>query len=220
MTQPSRSSSRWPLVAVLLIVGTFAVYVTHIKKTEKESFMPPSPPPVPATQAPLPSGASGSTQTAEGGPASLIPGPGTFYPSQGHAHWEEDRLKTFAYNSNPPTSGPHEEVFADGYLSTKPLSKAIQVHLLEHGNVLIQYHCTCPSLVKKLSDLSRSFDTYNPQMAMEMGKAVLIAPNPTIGKNKIALTAWTRLEILPRYNDQAIKAFITAWLGNERNSRQ
>ncbi len=145
--------------------------------------------------------------------------PGIFYPSQGHEHWDEAKLWTFKYNSNPPTSGPHEEVFAAGYISSVPLSNPIQVHLLEHGSVLIQYNCTCPDLVKKLTALAQSFDTYNPQMAMEMGKAVLIAPNHAMD-HKIALTAWTRLLALDSYNESAIKQFITAWLGNDRNSRQ
>ncbi len=214
LNQTSRSTSRWPLVAVLLIVGTFAAYVTHVKKTANAP-----------SEAPLSPSSSVSAQAPAGAPASAkaepaISGPGTFYPSQGHAHWDESRLKDFKYNSNPPTSGPHEEVFADGYISKTPLSNAIQAHLLEHGNVLIQYNCTCPSLVKKLTEISRSFDTYNPQMAMEMGKAVLIAPNPTIKKNRIALTAWTRLEMLDQFDEKAIKTFITAWLGNDRNSRQ
>jgi len=205
LTSPTPSRSRWPFVAVLFIVGTFVAYVTHVKKSGEE-------PKTPAATASAPAGASS--------PAPAVSGPGTFYPSQGHAHWEEPKLKSFVYNSNPPTSGPHEEVFADGYINATPLSKAIQVHLLEHGSVLIQYNCTCPGLVKKLTDLSRSFDTYNPLMAMEMGKAVIIAPNPDIPKNKIALTAWTRLLLLNHYDEKAINGFVTAWLGNDRNSRQ
>ena len=218
MNRSSSPSSRWPLVAVLLIVGTFAAYVTHMKKSANSPAGTEASSPAPSAPAP----ASGSPAGAPASPAATPPvsGPGTFYPSQGHAHWDESRLKDFKYNSKPPTSGPHEEVFADGYISKTPLSNAIQAHLLEHGNVLIQYNCTCPSLVRKLTEISRSFDTYNPQMAMEMGKAVLIAPNPTIKKNRIALTAWTRLEMLGHFDEQAIKAFITAWLGNDRNSRQ
>ena len=218
MNRSSSPSSRWPLVAVLLIVGTFAAYVTHMKKSANSPAGTEASSPAPSAPAP----ASGSPAGAPASPAATPPvsGPGTFYPSQGHAHWDESRLKDFKYNSNPPTSAPHEEVFADGYISKTPLSNAIQAHLLEHGNVLIQYNCTCPSLVRKLTEISRSFDTYNPQMAMEMGKAVLIAPNPTIKKNRIALTAWTRLEMLGHFDEQAIKSFITSWLGNDRNSRQ
>lgn len=219
LNQPLRKSSRWPLVAVLLIVGTFAAYVSHVKKSDNsplEAMTPSSPTGSPASNT---SSTPASTPSlSRSNPA--VEGPGTFYPSQGHAHLEEAQLRHFTYNSNPPTSGPHEEVFADGYISKTPLPNWIQVHLLEHGSVLIQYNCTCPSLVKKLEEISRSFDTYNPQMAMEMGKAVLIAPNPTIGKNKIALTAWTRLQILDRYDEKVIKTFITSWLGNDPNSRQ
>jgi hypothetical protein len=194
-------------VAVIAIVGVFVAYVTHVKNAARN--------PEPAATVPAPSpGAPGTP----GAPAGLS-GPGTFFPSQGHEHWDEARLKTFSYNSNPPTSGPHEEVFADGYISKTPLPNPIQVHLLEHGSVIISYNCTCPDLVEKLTELARSFDTYNPQMAMEMGKAVLIAPNPTLD-HKIVLTAWTRRLPLDRYDEGAIKQFITAWLGNARNSRQ
>lgn len=213
MNQSARSSSRWPFLAVILIVGVFVAYVSHVKHQSGESptSVPIQPVPSPAN-APAAGGTNGSS-------SSVLPGPGTFYPSQGHDHWDETKLKAFVYNSNPPTSGPHEEVFADGYISTVPLAKAIQVHLLEHGSVLIQYNCTCPDLVRKLTALAQSFDTYNPQMAMETGKAVLIAPNPEI-RGKIALTAWTRLQVLDRYDEARIKQFITAWLGNEKNARQ
>lgn len=196
-------SSKWPFVAVIAIVAVFLAYVSHVKKGESSG------------------GTSPVALPSAGAPVTPPPlsGPGTFYPSQGHDHWDESRLATFLYNSNPPTSGPHEEVFAPGYIMDAPLTKAIQAHLLEHGNILIQYRCTCPSLVKKLSSLAQSFDTYNPQMAMEMGKAVLIAPNKLLD-HRIVLTAWTRLLPLNHYDDAAIKQFVTAWLGNDRNSRQ
>ena len=204
MNQSGSLSSRWPFLAVIVIVGAFVAYVSHVKNAAQ----------TPDGPAKTSSQVAGSGQTMP-----PLAGPGTFYPSQGHEHWDEEKLKSFKYNSNPPTSGPHEEVFASGYISTVPLSNPIQVHLLEHGSVIVQYNCTCPDLVKKLTALAQSFDTYNPQMAMEMGKAILIAPNPTIG-HKIVLTAWTRLLALDSYNEESIKQFITAWLGNDRNSRQ
>lgn len=205
----SKSSSRWPFLAVISIVALFLAYVSHVKNAANEEH--------PGSMASVP-----ATPQTNGPGAGIHPaatGPGTFFPSQGHDHWSEEKLATFSYNSIPPTSGPHEEVFAEGYIAKAPLSKAVQVHLLEHGNVLIQYRCSCPALVKKLTALSQSFDTYNPQMAMEMGKAVLISPNPSL-KNRIVLTAWTRLLPLKHFDQPKITGFITSWLGNERNSRQ
>lgn len=203
--------SRWPLILVLFILAIFFVYVGHQKNPstglqEKATALPPAPPnpPVAAGQ---PASTPGNTR------------PGQFYPSQGHDHWDISRLEGFHYNSNPPTSGPHMEQFIDTYTPSSPLPPYIQVHLLEHGNVLIQYNCTCPDTVKSLEKLAASFDTYAPSLGLEEGKGVIVAPNPSL-PHRIVLTAWTRLLPMDSLDEKGAGKFIATWLGNIQNTRQ
>ncbi len=205
-TQPQKSSLRgkWPLFLVLFIVTIFLFYVGYQKKAHE-----PKASSAPQTQT------TGHTETA----SSEESHPGVFYPSQGHDHWDLDKLKSFEYNSNPPTSGPHREEFIDSYFPESPLPPYIQVHLLEHGNILIQYHCSCPDWIASLKKIAQSFDTYAPSLGLEEGKGVVVAPNPNITK-PIVLTAWTRLLALDSPDEVPIKGFISAWLGNIQNARQ
>ncbi|MBC5806601.1 MAG: hypothetical protein DLM53_04590 [Candidatus Eremiobacter antarcticus] len=170
-----------------------------------------------ATQAPAPAGEKGFL--------------GKFYPSQGHTHLAPGEPDDFVYNSNPPTSGPHREIFNDAFISPAPLPKYVQVHLLEHGNVLLQYNCTCPDIVSALSTIATQYDgklippsqlqpmPADVQNAEEQGLAVVVAPYPRM-KPKIALTAWTRLGVLQQPDKAKIVSFINAYLHNEANTGQ
>ena len=212
---PSKKTSpfsKWPLFLVLAILATFFIYIGHQKKGAPSLMDGTNTPP--ATSVPAPGSASPPIAQVSDGDL-----PGTFYPSQGHDHWDFTRLQGFKYNSNPPTSGPHMEQFIDTYFPTSPLPAYIQVHLLEHGNILIQYNCTCPDTVSKLQSIARSFDTYSPSIGLEEGKGVVVAKNPTI-PSLITLTAWTRLLTLNKADSDKIRKFITKWLGNSQNSRQ
>jgi hypothetical protein len=168
-------------------------------------------------------------------PAAVGPTPkpfyGTFYPSQGHAHLDPSAPNDFVYNSSPPTSGPHREVFSDTFLSPTPLPAFVQVHLLEHGNVLLQYNCKCPDIVGALSSIAMEYDTkqipsdhlqptaQDVQNAEEQGLAVLVAPYAQM-KSKVALTAWTRLATLNAVDRDKIKSFIGSFLTNSTNASQ
>jgi hypothetical protein len=171
-----------------------------------------------AANAPGQSPSSSSTAT----PAPFY---GTFYPSQGHTHLDPGTPDDFVYNSNPPTSGPHREVFTDAFVSPSPLASYVQVHLLEHGNVLLQYSCKCPEIVSGLSTIAMSYDSRlippshlqptaeDVQAAEEQGTAVIVAPYPSM-KSKIALTAWTRLAAMNTPDQAKIASFINALLHN------
>jgi len=61
------------------------------------------------------------------------------------------------YNSYPPTSGPHIEQELPGKVFTKEIPEPIQVHMLEHGSVLIQYKCSdCDDLIKNLTKFTEN----------------------------------------------------------------
>jgi len=200
-------SSRWPLILILMIVGTFLVYIVQHKKASQLSETTPSQTPPPSSTVPAP-----AVTTTD-------PDLGVFYPSQGHDHWEMSQLRGFHYNSSPPTSGPHREEFIGSYFPDSPMPDYIQVHLLEHGNILIQYNCNCPNTVSKLQSIARSFDTYAPSIGLEEGKGVVVAKNPTI-PTRITVTAWTRLLSMNKVDNDKIKKFVSKWLGNSQNSRQ
>jgi len=180
---------------------------------------------------------SSVTQSSAGSAASAAPAAsavqflGTHYPAQGHVHLPPGTTDTFKYDSNPATSGPHRELFTTQFVSPNTLPVYIQVHLLEHGNVLIQYNCSCPELAAQLADIAGEFDNrlYPPselqptaadvQNAEEQGLAVIVAPYSNM-KSKVALTAWTRLATLDSVDKAKIIAFINAWLNNQANLNQ
>jgi hypothetical protein len=204
--QPSPRStvSLWPVAASLLVVAAaLAALVLHLR----------------------------------GGSAAPAPAPtgffGTHYPSQGHqGHMPGDdvRFAHFRYSSDPPTSGYHREVLAPALINDRPLPRYVQVHLLEHGNILLQYGCLCPQIARQLAEIA---DQYNAklfpgvtspteaqmQAAQENGLAVIVAPYPGMA-HTIALTAWTRLATLDQVDAAKIDSFINQWLHNQDNLNQ
>jgi len=160
--------------------------------------------------------------------------PGTHYPSQGHpGHDKKDpsEVAGFKYNSDPPTSGMHLERFSDALLNTAPLPKYLQVHLLEHGNVLMQYNCDCPDVAGALAQIAQLYNnrllppgqvTFTADIAQsieERGTGVIVAPYPGM-KHKIALTAWTRMQTFDSIDQPAMMRFINAYLANAANAAQ
>lgn len=184
-----------------------------------------------------PSGSSSSAAAASpsapatASSAAAAPLAGTSYPSQGHAHLNPDEADDFVYNSNPPTSGPHKEIFSDQFVTPTALPPYIQVHLLEHGNVLLQYSCACPDIAASLSSIAYEYDSKliapnelqptqaEVQAAEEQGRAVIVAPYPKM-KSKIALTAWTHVAVLNSVDKQKIESFINLYLANAANASQ
>lgn len=172
-------------------------------------------------------GAAASTAPAHSPPPFL----GTYFPSQGHTHLQPGEPDDFVYNSNPPTSGPHREIFTDTFISPAPIPKYVQVHLLEHGNVLLQYNCSCPDVASALASIAMTYDIHlipsnelqpsaaDVQNGEEQGLAVIVAPYPGM-KSTIALTAWTRLGMLPALDKGKTLSFINSYLHNLANASQ
>jgi hypothetical protein len=173
-------------------------------------------------------GANPASSAAAASPAQTSAGPifsGTHYTSQGHTHLVPNEPDDFVYNSNPPSSGPHRELFTDTFISHKPIPSYIQVHLLEHGNILLQYSCNCPDVAAALAQIAMQYDKLlmppgeaqpnaaDVNSAEDQGKAVIVAPYPGM-KSKIALSAWTHVGVLPTVDKQKINSFISVHLGN------
>ena len=127
--------------------------------------------------------------------------PGQKFPDQGNLHVQTLSDPHEPYNSTPPTSGPHLPYIAPWGIHTRPIANELQVHNLEDAGVVIQYNCTCPEVVEKLTAIARKYPTQ-----------ILLAPYPTM-QSRIALTAWTRLEIMDNVDEARIERFIRAYRG-------
>ncbi len=194
----------WPLlVALVLVGGAIWLLVAHERSANQ-------PTPVPSVLA------------------------SEHYPSQGHqGHMPGDakRYANFRYSSDPPTSGFHLERFPPAFVNSGALPKYVQVHMLEHGNILLQYNCLCPDTVNALTEIANEYDsrlvpggvtsptTEQVQQALENGLGVVVAPYPSM-KHTIALTAWTRLATMETVNKADIVSFINRWMRDSDNLGQ
>lgn len=69
------------------------------------------------------------------------PLPGQQMPDQGRNHVGQDQWSKFSYNSNPPTSGPHDPEWTKAGVYDSPTGDGHLVHSLEHGYIVISYNC-------------------------------------------------------------------------------
>ena len=84
--------------------------------------------------------------------------------------------KNLEYTSDPPTSGPHQPTPPVTGVVEDPLSRPVQVGILERGDVLLQHDPDLPA-----TDL-----TLLESLA---GDGVVVAPNPDLPAPIVA-TAW------------------------------
>lgn len=126
--------------------------------------------------------------------------PGQTFESQGQEHIVEGSTEHVAYNSNPPTSGPHWPQPADWgiYKATQPDERL--VHNLEHGGIWISYKPdkVDADTITQLQDFANRFHL------------IIVEPRDK-NDSPISLTAWTHLENLDHYDEAAILTFITAF---------
>lgn len=137
----------------------------------------------------------------------MKPPPGQSVADQGREHVEEAKWKTFAYNSNPPTSGPHDPVWTKPGVYTQPQGDGHLVHSLEHGYIVISYNCEMKSQMTNLKsqndkegigaaaldeDCLKFVDKLKERVNGDLYKLILV-PRPNLDTN-FALTAWTRID--------------------------
>ncbi|MBI2113524.1 MAG: DUF3105 domain-containing protein [candidate division NC10 bacterium] len=134
------------------------------------------------------------------------PKPGTYVPSQGNTHVVGEAV-AFRYASDPPTSGPHSGGIAPWGIHERSIPKALQIHNLEDGGVLVQYNCTdCDDLVRNLKDIVRRYPD-----------KVILAPYAGM-KNRIALTAWSYIDAFDQFDEPRILRFIDAHRGIDHHA--
>ena len=132
------------------------------------------------------------------------------FPSEGAEHTTEE--SKWVYETNPPTSGPHNpEAAQDGlYEPGNTPATGLHVHALEHGRVDIQYKAGSPQpTVDKLETLGSETLGFGVE-----GYHVLVFENNTEMDAAVAATAWTQSLTCPTMNDgvyDAIRTFRTEY---------
>lgn len=136
------------------------------------------------------------------------PGPGERVSSQGNAHLASVDAPHDAYNSAPPTSGPHVNSKAPWGIHDVQIPDELQVHNLEDGGVIIHYG---PA---RIDDATRKaletvVNSYPDKVILEP-YAEMNAP--------IVLTAWQRRLGLEILDEAAIREFIRAYRGVDHHA--
>ena len=137
--------------------------------------------------------------------------PGELVRSMGNDHINESDPHE-PYNTIPPTSGPHAGTARWGN-SFSQISDESQVHNLEDGGIGIQYDCdkseeSCDKLINQLLDVMVPYKD-----------KVFMGPYEGIG-NRIALTAWQRIEKFDKFDEQRIINFIEEYIGIDHHVRK
>lgn len=143
-------------------------------------------------------GVAGQAQTFSN-PAAV----GTPVPSMGGQHVQIGQQHA-AYDSMPPTSGPHWDTPADWGVYHDPVPEERWVHNLEHGGIVILYNCPqdCPDLIAKLDALFKTA----PRSKLGNVK-LLVTPYSKIS-NRLTLVAWNYYLPLDDYDDAVVRGFM------------
>jgi hypothetical protein len=99
-----------------------------------------------------------------------------------------------AYTSDPPTSGPHQPSPQIADVVAEPISKPVQVGILERGDVLLQHD---PELAATDLALLESL----------AGDGVIVAPNPDLPAPIVA-TAWVHKQTCDEVDAEALQEMI------------
>lgn len=134
--------------------------------------------------------------------------PGRFVPEQGRTHIEAG-ARHDPYNSNPPTSGPHDLTPTKAGVYSEQVADETVVHNMEHGHVIIWYKCgdqkpfdqQCKDEREQLRKLvENEFNSWK----------VVLMPRVDL-ETRYALTAWTRIDTFNDFDIERVRRFIKAY---------
>jgi hypothetical protein len=103
-----------------------------------------------------------------------------------------DMGSTIEWTNNPPTGGDHYPLWAAWDLSYSELPRGNYVHNLEHGGIVLLYHCdpACPDVVDQLLEVARNMDT-DPACDAPITKRVIVTGDPLLPAGvQVAAVAW------------------------------
>ena len=102
-----------------------------------------------------------------------------------------------AYNSNPPTSGPHWVGVAGAGIKNEPVPDELVLHSMEHGAVVVWYREGLDQ-----SEIEKITEAFNSSS----GKKIMLARKDL--DVPVALTSWGYLLKLETIDEAKIKEFI------------
>ena len=131
-------------------------------------------------------------------------GPGIVMPDQGQDHLDAvgATVPVDYYNSTPPTSGLHALAPATCGAFDQPVPDETQVHNLEHGFVVINYHLEDQAAIDELTAIAEGLPGW-PAF-------YILAPHREM-ETPIALTAWQVIQRLDAPDAEAIREFANAY---------
>lgn len=109
----------------------------------------------------------------------------------------EHTRETIPYETSPPVSGPHAPNTVPCGIHGQPIQNEVQVHMLEHGAVGVQYR---PDLdmaeIRSIEEIVDGYDSH-----------VFSAPYPEM-ETPIAVTSWARIMRLDELDEDAIAQYV------------
>ncbi|HSH31564.1 MAG TPA: DUF3105 domain-containing protein [Candidatus Saccharimonadales bacterium] len=127
---------------------------------------------------------------------------GTQFPNQGQEHIQPG-AEHAAYNSSPPTSGPHYPQPAPWGIKDQGIADETLIHNLEHGGIVINYQPDIGQAeIEQLEDIFRQLPKSGGFGSI---KAILVPRSQN--QKPISLTAWTYKLDLDRVDEAQIKQF-------------
>jgi hypothetical protein len=147
------------------------------------------------------------------------PAPGLAFADQGNQHLASVDESHLAYNSRPPSSGPHLSQLAPWGESEIQFPPELYIHNLEDGGVALTYSCGdgCPELVAGLRQTLQQFE----------GRNLLLLPyadivDPEGVTHPVAAVAWGRVLYLDDLNSESseqLEDFIRSFEGVDHHVR-
>ena len=140
------------------------------------------------------------------------PNPEAGLPGYAPEYMESPRIAEGAghepYTSTPPASGPHYDVPADwGTYDTELLDERVLRNLHQTG-VAINYNLDDQQEIERL----KAFVEGQPDYPC----GLILQPYSKIDAGKVAVTAWTRLDVMNGVDEERIQRFLDAFRGNDR----
>jgi hypothetical protein len=105
-----------------------------------------------------------------------------------------------SYDTEPPTSGPHQAGRLPGGVVQEPLSGPVQVGALEAGQVLLQHRGLDPAQRAALEGLA--------------GPLVVVAPNPALPEPVVA-SAWRTRQLCRSVDVDTLGRFVRDHAGRD-----